>query len=698
MKRITFFKTLLLAAGLMVGASAWAGETTEKLTSMASAYVDLANPNVNYNGASTELTSLHTKSSQYRTGDAKNAPIRVATNVFPQIAFYKFSLSSLIGHEGTIKTAMFDVDLVGSGDGKYISNILFLGYPGNWDPTTITWNNISNNAGTVTGTVSGGSSFQPLGSTDTWTSGTDFPINYAKDVKTYLESAIDANADYVTFAVIHNSSRVANWSKSAGLTVVYSTAVATTYTVKFQDGSGNTLKDDVTYDTFEGENYTASSADMATFKSADYSKVYTYASGNENKTAEATAANNVITLVFDVTDNSILTATVNAIDASSNVLGIFSATGYDGTSGYVYTTRAVEKDGKYYTVAAANGNSAANYGKYMAFGASMNVTYTADESIYYYAEVENLRKSSNDALNYEGNVPERASGGHWYRLTGKRHVYTQTLEPGVYSIDISARNQGSSNYTLYVKTRDSSGTLTDSGSATWASSNNSVQTVSSIIVPSGSSIALYGGDGNSNVAIDYIILRKITIPAKIGDTGYTTFASSYALDLANLPNGLQAFYAYGNEQDVVKFRTVEKAAVAGTGLLLKGTAGETYSIPVAASGETVSGNLLVGCTTETVLGANANYYVMVNNNDIAVFQCLDQKGATIPAGKAYLNVAAGAGARLSFSFDDDTTTGISSMHNSEFIMHNEVYNLNGQRIVKPSKGLYIVNGKKYFNK
>ena len=89
---------------------------------------------------------------------------------------------------------------------------------------------------------------------------------------------------------------------------------------------------------------------------------------------------------------------------------------------------------------------------------------------------------------------------------------------------------------------------------------------------------------------------------------------------------------------------------------------------------------------------------MVNNNDIAVFQCLDQKGATIPAGKAYLNVAAGAGARLSFSFDDDTTTGISSMHKSEFIMHNEVYNLNGQRIVKPSKGLYIVNGKKYFNK
>lgn len=188
------------------------------------------------------------------------------------------------------------------------------------------------------------------------------------------------------------------------------------------------------------------------------------------------------------------------------------------------------------------------------------------------------------------------------------------------------------------------------------------------------------------------------IKTTIGSTGYSTFTSTlYPLDLSVI-NGATAFYATGTTTDKVKFAKTEEEVSTGVGLLLKGAASQPATIKIADEGTTISGNLLVGCTTETVLDANANYYVMVKNNDTAEFQCLNLNGATIPAGKAYLNVAAGAGARLSFSFDDDTTTGISSMHNSEFIMHNEVYNLNGQRIVKPSKGLYIVNGKKYFNK
>ena len=90
---------------------------------------------------------------------------------------------------------------------------------------------------------------------------------------------------------------------------------------------------------------------------------------------------------------------------------------------------------------------------------------------------------------------------------------------------------------------------------------------------------------------------------------------------------------------------------------------------------------------------------MVNNDGTAEFQSLDVQGATIPAGKAYLNAAGGASARLSFDFDDDnTTTGIRSIDNGQLSMGNSVYNLNGQRVDNPKKGLYIVNGKKYINK
>jgi len=34
------------------------------------------------------------------------------------------------------------------------------------------------------------------------------------------------------------------------------------------------------------------------------------------------------------------------------------------------------------------------------------------------------------------------------------------------------------------------------------------------------------------------------------------------------------------------------------------------------------------------------------------------------------------------------------MLNAQGTMHNEIYNLNGQRVMKAQKGLYIQNGKK----
>ena len=189
------------------------------------------------------------------------------------------------------------------------------------------------------------------------------------------------------------------------------------------------------------------------------------------------------------------------------------------------------------------------------------------------------------------------------------------------------------------------------------------------------------------------------IKTTIGSTGYSTFTSTlYPLDLSDI-NGAEAFYANGVTTDKVKFTSTEAEVSTGVGLLLKGTASQPATIKIADEGAEISGNLLVGCTTATTLDVNANYYVMVNNDGTAEFQSLDVQGATIPAGKAYLNAAGGASARLSFDFDDDnTTTDIRSIDNGQLTGGNSVYNLNGQRVDNPKKGLYIVNGKKYINK
>ncbi|MBR1665556.1 MAG: hypothetical protein IJ699_04950, partial [Bacteroidaceae bacterium] len=54
----------------------------------------------------------------------------------------------------------------------------------------------------------------------------------------------------------------------------------------------------------------------------------------------------------------------------------------------------------------------------------------------------------------------------------------------------------------------------------------------------------------------------------------------------------------------------------------------------------------------------------------------------------------GSGARGFFLLDGSDATGIGTALMNKEAMNSEVYNLQGQRVAAPTKGLYIVNGKK----
>ena len=69
----------------------------------------------------------------------------------------------------------------------------------------------------------------------------------------------------------------------------------------------------------------------------------------------------------------------------------------------------------------------------------------------------------------------------------------------------------------------------------------------------------------------------------------------------------------------------------------------------------------------------------------------------IPANKAYLKVLKSSidessSHALTVRFGDEAT-GINAVK-SEEVKNNSVFNLSGQRVSQPTKGLYIVNGKK----
>ena len=182
--------------------------------------------------------------------------------------------------------------------------------------------------------------------------------------------------------------------------------------------------------------------------------------------------------------------------------------------------------------------------------------------------------------------------------------------------------------------------------------------------------------------------------ATIGSKGWTTFSNAdYALNFASV-DGLTA-YQITDQTGKVITKSEVTSVPANTGLLLNGTAGTTYTIPVVASASALSSNKLVAGNGSAIsMTSGHTYYVLTYEDGDAQFKKLTSAVA-IPAGKAYLDFPTTIEAR-SIDIDGDGTTGI-NMVNGEGLKVNgsEVYyDLQGRRVLYPKKGLYIVNGKK----
>ena len=105
---------------------------------------------------------------------------------------------------------------------------------------------------------------------------------------------------------------------------------------------------------------------------------------------------------------------------------------------------------------------------------------------------------------------------------------------------------------------------------------------------------------------------------------------------------------------------------------------------------------LSGVSSASGLTANGTQYVLNKGSQGVGFYRMNS-GKVIGVGKAYLTYS-GALAREFFGFDD-VEDGIGSIDNGQLTIDNEgedIYNLAGQRVAQPAKGLYIVNGKKVF--
>lgn len=173
---------------------------------------------------------------------------------------------------------------------------------------------------------------------------------------------------------------------------------------------------------------------------------------------------------------------------------------------------------------------------------------------------------------------------------------------------------------------------------------------------------------------------------KVGEAGFTTFSSSDAFATSDIVTAYGAKYEGGK---IVLTPATEIPA--NTGVIIEAAEG-IYKVPVIASATALTGNDLK--VSDGTVEGDGTIYVLANKTDGVGFYKLND-GQKVPAGKAYLVIAAAAPEFVGFG----DTTGIDATLNEGVEMTDGViFDLSGRRVANPTKGIYIKNGKKFIVK
>ena len=208
-----------------------------------------------------------------------------------------------------------------------------------------------------------------------------------------------------------------------------------------------------------------------------------------------------------------------------------------------------------------------------------------------------------------------------------------------------------------------------------------------------------------------------TQTVKVGSIGKASFAAPVDLDFTNV-SGLKAFTATGYDKStktiwLTRVMKVQK----GEGVLLKGDP-NSYEIPSVAVQSSYE-NMFVGNTSGDEIqvqetsedGSQTNYYLKGDGSFVSVNGYVNIKNnkCYLALPTSMVAVSSTRSSEDSYKFEEpeviklpiefksigsegDGTTGVKEVKSGE-VKGEKWYTLQGQRVAKPGKGLYIKNGK-----
>ena len=183
------------------------------------------------------------------------------------------------------------------------------------------------------------------------------------------------------------------------------------------------------------------------------------------------------------------------------------------------------------------------------------------------------------------------------------------------------------------------------------------------------------------------------------DANIGTFVAPYDV---TLPEGVTAYTVSQTGTDNITLAEVATGGstlTANTPVILKTvslteTLKQDYYDVITGTENAHSDGYLTGCYSALALPTDGTAYVLQWDSTYSKAEFRKVTSATTAtAGRCYLKLSAESPARLLVRFSDDETTAISEIANG---MNNDqtVYNLRGQKVMQPQKGIYIIHGKK----
>lgn len=206
----------------------------------------------------------------------------------------------------------------------------------------------------------------------------------------------------------------------------------------------------------------------------------------------------------------------------------------------------------------------------------------------------------------------------------------------------------------------------------------------------------YYKSGQQPIALYKKVATTATTTVSLNMHGYATYCSVNPIDFSDT-DGYTAWRISDISNDgTITFTKIEEAIKGGQGVLLYNKDADGVNTSTAtitfADGDTEfsdAQNRFVGTTAPTYVASETAYGLSTNKfvkNNVA---------GVIPAGKAYIPAAEIPNNVRAFTFVfSDPITGISETQTVSPEEFGAMFNLAGQRISQPQKGVVIVNGKK----